>query len=115
MSGFANEVDNYPMVFSLLNLVRFERNQFRPAQPAAQQKSKHCSIPLSTKRPWLKSTEKLPTLLSREPIAHGLSQTFYSFDTPDSSDEFRAQQPGVRCLITCVVAVHACVTARGES
>jgi hypothetical protein len=79
------------MIFPLLNLVRFERNQFRPAQPTPQQESKHRSIPLSPKRSWLRGTEELATLLSCEPIAHGLSQAFYSFDSPDSGDEFRAQ------------------------
>ena len=69
-SVFANEAYNAPAVFPLLDVVHCQCRQFRPTQPAPEQRGEHGPVAQPLLRPYVRCVEQCLRLLERQPVPH---------------------------------------------
>jgi hypothetical protein len=91
VSALANEVCDYPVLFSLLQMFHRERGLFRSPEPASKKDdSNHSLVTLATKIPVVEDCKESLPLFSSQTIAHPPAMFLHAFHPSDSCGQVRA-------------------------
>jgi hypothetical protein len=99
VAPFANEVCDYPMLLSLLEMFHGERGQFRSPEAASQEDSDHGVVTLATKIPIVEDCKKSLPLFSSQPVANPHAVLLDAFHASDACREIRTEKSTILSLI----------------
>jgi hypothetical protein len=91
MSALANQIDDGPVAFPLLNIFQFQMNEFGSAKAAPQEHSEDGAISFSAKGLDRRRIDQGSPLLCGEPVSEPDAELFHAPDAFNSGGEFRAQ------------------------
>jgi hypothetical protein len=97
--GFADQVDDGPVILPSLNIADLQGYDLRSTQATAEEERDDRCIALLTNGLRSGSREECFTFCDSEPVSNAPAKLRQALDTPDARDQFWAQQPGIGCLI----------------
>ena len=100
MAGFADQVNDRPVVLPFLNIAEGQGDDFRPSQSTANEERDDYGVALLAKCFGGGSGEELFALCGAQPIANATSELRYALHSPDASDQFGAKQPGISRFVS---------------
>jgi hypothetical protein len=95
VAGFPDQVNDCPVILTLLNIAKTQGNDFRSPQSTAEEKRDYRGVTLLPKCLSTRPGKELFGLCGAEPIADAAPELRYSFHSPDTGHQFWAQQPGI--------------------
>lgn len=99
VAPFANEVCDYPVLLSLLEMFRGERGQFRSPEAAAQEDSDHGVVKLPTNIPIVEGYKKSLSLFSSQPVANPHAVLLDAFHLSNARREIRTEKSAIGGLV----------------
>jgi hypothetical protein len=99
MRCLSNQIDNGPVIFPALNVVKRQVGQLSSAQTATQQDSQNGSVSFPFQGVWVGELPEVTGLSHRQPIPKSHTQFLCSLHSADAGGKFRTQEPCVRCLV----------------
>jgi hypothetical protein len=93
VSALANEVGDYPMLFSLLQMLYGEPSHFCPPETASQEDSYHGVIAYAPQVGGIEYGEEAFSLVRSQPVAYAHTVLLDTFYAPDSRGKIRAKKP----------------------
>jgi hypothetical protein len=100
MATLTHEVDKGPVIFAWLQNVKSQFGDFPTAQSTTQQNGEEGCITLTFEGSGSGRLPETASLLGRQPIAEPDAQLLWPLHPLNASGQFRAQQSGVRSLIS---------------
>jgi hypothetical protein len=99
VASLADQINNGPMLFALLELIQSQRYGFVPPQAAREQQCEQSSVTFSFQSLMIGGLPKCLALLRSQPIAEAHSQFLHAFDTANTSRQIGAEQTAVGGLV----------------
>jgi hypothetical protein len=99
VASLANQINNGPMFFALLEMLQSQRHGFMPPQAAREQQCEQCSVAFSFQSLMIGCLSKCLALLRSQPIAETHSQLLHAFNTANASRQIGAEGTAVGGLV----------------
>jgi hypothetical protein len=99
VTTLANEIGDYPMLFSLPEVLDGEARYFRPSEAATEENRDHGVVAFGTQVLTAERCEESLPLVGSQPIPDAHSMLLYSLDSPDSGRKIGTQKSAVRRFI----------------
>ena len=84
LTTLANEVGDYPVLFSLLEVFDSEPSDIRPSESTTEENRDHCVVAFGTQVLSAERCEKSLPLFSSQPIPDARAVLLYTLDPADS-------------------------------
>jgi hypothetical protein len=97
--AFTDQINNRPMLLSLLQMREVQISQFASSQPAAKQHCENRAVPFAFEHVGIRSLPKPARFFRREPIAKPYAEFLDTLDPTDAGGELRAKQTGICRLV----------------
>lgn len=91
----SHEIDNGPMLFSLLQVGEIQLHSFMPPQTASEQHSQKGTVPFALQSLGIGTLPEGFALFGRQPVSQSYSEFLDAFHSPDTGGEIRAQETTV--------------------
>lgn len=88
MTSFTEQVNNGPVIVSLLKVRQLQTDHFAPPQAAAEQDGQNRMVSFARRVGLVGRVEKPAPLSAGEPIAEAGTKLLRAFDSPDKSTRF---------------------------
>src|SRR5207245_8936740 len=98
VATLSDQVNNGPVIFSLLKMIHTEVDEFGSTQSAAQQDRQHCMVALPSNLFDIWGVQERLGLFCGEPISESDAHLFCSFDSTTTSRQRRDADAGVGCV-----------------
>jgi len=102
VAALPNEVCDYPVFFSLLEMFHGKRSQFRSPEPASEEDSNHGVVTLATKIPIVEDCKKPFPLFSSQPVANPHAVFLHAFHASDACRQVRTEKSASRPITPAV-------------
>ena len=99
MATLSDQVNNGPVIFSLLKMIHTEVDEFGSTQSATQQDRQHCMVALPSNLFDVWGVQERFGLFCGEPISESDAHLFCSFDPANTSRQLGAQKSRVGCFV----------------
>jgi hypothetical protein len=99
MPTLADEVGNYPMLFSSLQILDGQRSSLGSPQPAPEEDGNHSIAAPIAQIPVIEYRKEPFALFGGQPIADPHAMFLNSLNPPDPCREIGAQKPAIRGLV----------------
>jgi hypothetical protein len=99
VSAFPDEVNDGPMVFVALNMVKSQIDEFSSTEPTPEENRQDGSISFTLHAVHVRKLPQGAGLVHGQPIPKSHAQLFCSFHAADAGSEFRAEEPRIRRLV----------------
>jgi hypothetical protein len=99
VAPFTNEVCDYPVLVSLLEMFHGERRQFRSPKAASQKDSDHGVVTLPTKIPIVEDCKKSLPLFRSQPVSNPHAVLLDAFHASDACREIRTEKSAIRGFV----------------
>jgi hypothetical protein len=99
VATFSDQVDNGPVIFSLLKMIHTEVDEFGSTQSATKQDSQHCMVALPSDPCDIWGVQERFGLFCGEPIAESDAHLFWSFDPTNTGRQLGAEKSRVGCFV----------------
>jgi len=99
VSSFPDQINDGPMIFSPLNMVKGQINEFSSTQPTPQKNRQDGSIPFTLNAVHVRKLPQGARLIHGQPIPKSHSQFFCSFHATDAGSKFWAQESRIGRLV----------------
>ena len=99
MASLADQINNGPMLFALLEMIQSQRYGFMPPQAAREQQCEQCSVTFSFQSLMIGCLPKCLALLRGQPIAETHSQLLHAFNAANTSRQIGAEETAVGGLV----------------
>jgi hypothetical protein len=99
VASLANQIDNGPMLFALLEMIQSQSHGFMPPQAAREQQREQCSVAFSLQSLMIGCLPKCLALLCGQPIAEAHSQLLHALSAANTSRQIGAEETAVGGLV----------------
>src|ERR1700751_4443428 len=99
VASLADQINNGPMLFALLEMIKSQRHSFMPPQAAREQQCEQCSVAFSFQSLMIGCLPKCLALPCSQPIAEAHSQLFHAFNATNTSRQIGAEETAVGGLV----------------
>src|SRR6267142_383660 len=99
VASLANQINNSPMLFALLEMIQSQRHGFMPPQAARERQCEQCSVTFSFQSLMIGCLPKCLALLRGQPIAEAHSQLLHAFNTANAGRQIGAEETAVGGLV----------------
>jgi hypothetical protein len=90
-----HEIDNGPVLFSLLHVREVQLHCFMPPQTAGEQYSQEGTVPFALQSLGIWTLPEGFALLCRQPVSQSHSEFFDAVHSPDTGGEIRAEETAI--------------------
>jgi hypothetical protein len=99
VATFSDQVDNGPVIFSLLKMIHTEVDEFGSRQSATKQDRQHCMVALPSDPFDIWCVQGRLGLFCGEPIFESDAHLFCSFDPTNTIRQLGAEESRVGCFV----------------
>ena len=100
MTTFADQVDDGPVLLSLLQMLHRQVNQFRPPQTATEQQRQHRKVSLAPDRASGRNAEKRFPLICGQPVSEPDPEFLGSLYSANAGGKLRAEQTTISSFVS---------------
>jgi hypothetical protein len=99
VASLADQINNGPMLFALLEVIQSQRHRFMPPQAAREQQCEQCPVAFSFQSLMIGCLPKCLALLRGQPIAKAHSQLLNALNAANTSRQIGTEETAVGGLV----------------